>query len=171
MVLLRRLLLLLLLMFWQGGFTFYAAVVVPIGTDRLGSIQQGTITRQVTNAINVAGAVALSAWAWDIAADPARARNRQQVRWVLWVSLALLLAALVWLHPRLDALFDAENLRVLDMDTFTVLHRWYLWLGTGQWAGAIVLIFSTLQTWRDTDHRASQARMPSTTSPWTSVRR
>lgn len=162
MVLFRRLLLLLLLMFWQGGFTFYAAVVVPIGTDRLGSIQQGTITRQVTNWINVAGAVALSAWAWDIVADPARARHRHRARWLLWVSLALLLAALVWLHPRLDALFDAENLRVLDMDTFTVLHRWYLWLGTVQWAGAIVLIFSTLQTWRDADYRASPVAAAST---------
>ena len=166
MALLRRLLLLLLLMFWQGGFTFYAAVVVPIGTDLLGlPINQGVITRQVTNWLNVAGAVALAAWAWDIAADPARARTCQRARWLLWITLALLLAALVWLHPRLDALFDAENLHIEDQGAFTVLHRWYLWLGTVQWAGAIVLIFSTLQTWRDADHRASQARMPSTTSP------
>jgi hypothetical protein len=156
MVLFRRLLLLLLLMFWQGGFTFYASVVVPIGTDLLGSaIKQGTITRQVTDWMNVAGAVALSAWAWDIAADPARTPNRQRARWLLWISLALLLAALVWLHPRLDALFDAENLRLLDLDAFTVLHRWYLWLGTAQWAGGIVLIFSTLHTWRASDRGAA----------------
>jgi len=29
----RRFLTIAALMFWQGGFTFYAAVVVPIGTD------------------------------------------------------------------------------------------------------------------------------------------
>jgi hypothetical protein len=160
MILFRRLLLLLLLMFWQGGFTFYASVVVPIGTELLGSARkQGTITRQVTRWMNVAGAVALSAWAWDIAADPAPARNRQRARWLLWFSLALLLAALVWLHPRLDALFDAENLRVLDLDAFTVLHRWYLWLGAAQWAGGIALILFTLRAWRDADRASPLAAL------------
>jgi hypothetical protein len=33
----RRFLLLTALVFWQGGFTFYGAVVVPIGSEILGS--------------------------------------------------------------------------------------------------------------------------------------
>ena len=46
----RRLLLLIGLMFWQGGFLFYAAVVVPVGTRVLGSeTEQGFITQSVTN--------------------------------------------------------------------------------------------------------------------------
>ncbi len=36
--LLRRSLVVIALMFWQGGFTFYAAVVVPIGQDVLQSL-------------------------------------------------------------------------------------------------------------------------------------
>ena len=32
MRILRRYLVVIALMFWQGGFTFYAAVVVPVGT-------------------------------------------------------------------------------------------------------------------------------------------
>jgi hypothetical protein len=155
MVLLRRFLLLWLLMFWLGGFTFYAAVVVPIGTEVLGStVTQGWITREVTFWLNVAGAVALAAWAWDLAAGPAPIRRVQWLRWVLWAGLALLLVALVVLHPRLDALLDRDRERVLDRSTFRTLHRAYLWVSTVQWAGAILLSAATLWSWRATDRRA-----------------
>ena len=56
-ILLRRLLVLAAFAFWQGGFTFYAAVVVPVGTEVLGSsMEQGSITRRVTVYLNMAGA-------------------------------------------------------------------------------------------------------------------
>ena len=46
---LRRFIVLVALCFWQGGFTFYAGVVVPVGTDVLGSsLKQGFVTRRVT---------------------------------------------------------------------------------------------------------------------------
>jgi len=68
MTVLRRLVLVLALMFWQGGFTFYASVVVPVGSDFLGShVDQGWITRSVTNYLNLSGAVALALWFVDIA--------------------------------------------------------------------------------------------------------
>src|SRR5947209_17239059 len=87
MVVVRRLLLLWLLMFWLGGFTFYAGVVVPIGTEVLeSSLAQGWITRRVTTWLNVAAAVTLAAWAWDLAAGPAPA-PRQWLRWLLWVGM------------------------------------------------------------------------------------
>ena len=54
MTILRRFFVLQSLMLWQGGFLFYAAVVVPIGTDVLGgSFEQGRITRFVTEQMNV----------------------------------------------------------------------------------------------------------------------
>src|SRR2546428_9021513 len=72
---LRRFLVLAALMFWQGGFTFYAAVVVPVGQQVLGSdLEQGFITRQVTQWLNVAGAVALVPLAWDVLAAERRRR-------------------------------------------------------------------------------------------------
>ena len=60
LILVRRFLVLAALMFWQGGFTFYAAVVVPIGTAQLGgATEQGFITRHVAWYLNLVGAVAL----------------------------------------------------------------------------------------------------------------
>ncbi len=153
MVLVRRFLLLWLLMFWLGGFTFYAAVVVPIGTEVLGSsFEQGWITRRVTNWLNVAGAVALTGWAWDIAADPAPTRLRQRLRWLLWLLLAIGLVVLVVLHPRMDAILDGETWRA-ERGTFRTLHRIYLWVSTAQWAVGIALSFATLRVWRATDRQ------------------
>src|SRR5438128_7323592 len=79
---LRRLLFLWLLMVWQGGFFFYSAVVVHIGIQLLGDMEQGQITQQVTNWLNLAGVFALTAWAWDIAVEPSTSRVRRQ-RWLL----------------------------------------------------------------------------------------
>ena len=66
LTLLRRFSVIAALMFWQGGFTFYAAVVVPIGQENLGHEEQGFITREVTNYLNLAGAAALLLLAWDV---------------------------------------------------------------------------------------------------------
>ncbi len=145
---LRRTLLLWALMFWLGGFTFYSAVVVPVGTDVLGSAaNQGWVTRQVTGWLNFAGVVALAAWAWDVAADPAATILRQLVRWLLWLVIAAILVALFWLHVRMDDLLDPAVERILDRRGFRVLHRWYLWLSTVQWAASLVLLHSTLRAW------------------------
>src|SRR5262249_17618726 len=63
----RRFLVLAGLMLWQGGFTFYAAVVVPIGMDELGShTAQGVITRRVAPVINLAGLAALALLVWGM---------------------------------------------------------------------------------------------------------
>lgn len=135
-------------MFWLGGFTFYAAVVVPIGTEVLGSpAEQGWITQRVTNWLNVAGAVALAGWAWDIAADAAPTRLRQGLRWLLWVFLVLMLAVLVALHPPMDALLDSADTGESGHTQFRTLHRIYLWVSTAQWAVGIALSFATLRTW------------------------
>jgi Na+-driven multidrug efflux pump len=139
------------LMMWVGGFTFYTAIVVPLGTEQLGGIAQGFITREVTRRINVAAAVALVALLADywLTADPSRAR-----RWVrlgLWLVLAMLQAALFVLHGWLDSYLDLETQHIEQRPAFYQWHRLYLWLHTAQWFGALVEIALLLAAWRAAD--------------------
>ena len=43
-----RIFLLLVWAPWWGGLCFYAVVVVPVGTELIGSVEQGFITQRVT---------------------------------------------------------------------------------------------------------------------------
>src|SRR5207249_5735772 len=106
MRLIRRYLVVAALMFWQGGFTFYAGVVVPIGQEMFGK-EQGFLTREVTDYLNLSGAVALLLLAWDSAVVP-DPPLRRALRWLAWVVMAAGLAVLVWLHPHLDQYLDLD---------------------------------------------------------------
>jgi hypothetical protein len=153
--LLRRFLVVAALMFWLGGFTFYAAVVVPIGTAVLGtSRDQGFITRRVTVYLNLAGAVALVPLAGDVAAGRDPSAWRRRARWGIWLGMLLTLALLAWLHPRLDALLDAQGMEILDRRAFRAGHRLYLWTHTVQWGLGVLYIVSTLAAWRKEDFAA-----------------
>ena len=75
MTFLRRFLVLIAFAFWQGGFTFYAAVVVHVGLH-VDSAFQAIVTTSVTNYLNISGAVALVVLAWDLLpVDPANWRR------------------------------------------------------------------------------------------------
>ena len=117
--LVRRFLVVCALLFWQGGFTFYAAVVVPVGSAVLGShTEQGFVTRRVTDFLNLAGAAALPLLAWDAAASRRGAALWRRLRWSAWVALALTLGLLAWMHVRLDALLAPDAFEVLDRAAF-----------------------------------------------------
>jgi hypothetical protein len=165
--LLRRFLVVAALMFWQGGFTFYAAVVVPVGQDVLGSHrEQGFITRQVTDYLNLAGAVALLPLAWDAAVSGDEAARWRRARWAAWLGMALLLGVLAWLHPRLDALLETETHHIVNPKRFRTEHRWYLWASTLQWGCGVLYALLALRAWRQEDHRVpSLPRGPSGEAP------
>lgn len=150
--LVRRWLLLWALMFWQGGFTFYGGVVVPVGADVLGSDRdQGFITRRVTNYLNMAGAVALTFWGWDLSAIRGASTGGRRLRWTIWAGLVLTLALLVWLHPKLDELLVPDDAEILDRRRFRALHERYLIVITVQWVGCLLLTALTLLGWRHDD--------------------
>lgn len=150
--LLRRFLVLAALMFWQGGFTFYAAVVVPVGQEVLGSHRtQGLITRQVTDYLNLSGAICLLPLAWDMAVSSDRSTRRRWARWLSWLGMVAILGVLVWLHGRLNDLFDVEALSILDRQTFRSQHRLYLWLSTIQWAFCLIYMGLMLLAWGKED--------------------
>lgn len=150
----RRFLVLAALMFWQGGFVFYASVVVPVGQDELAShTRQGFITRRVTDWLNVSGAVALLPLAWDVAAVPDPSARRRRGRWLTWLGMAALLVALAVLHRHLEGLLDTQAKTLRDAETFRPGHRLYLWLSTVQFACALAYTLLTLWAWRAEDER------------------
>ena len=149
---LRRFTVAATLMFWQGGFTFYAAVVVPTGADVLGGhLEQGFVTRRVTNYLNLAGAAALPILAWDLASSSDAVRWRRRLRWTIWGLQVGTLAAQVWLHDRLDLLLDAEQHAILDRAAFRWQHVLYLNVSTVQWVAAIGALMLSLVAWHGED--------------------
>lgn len=137
----RRFLLLVLFALWQGGFVFYAGVVVPTGTDLHGHFPQGLVTQRVTNWLNLFGLVCHVAYFWELLATGGR-----RWKWLLWgVSLAIL-GGLAAVHLTMDALIDSAAGRVAD--GFRGWHITYLWLSTTQWGIAVVLAWAALSASR-----------------------
>src|SRR6516165_1246752 len=132
MILLRRYLVLAALFFWQGGFTFYASVVVPVGQQVFGHLRQGFVTRQVTEYMMLSGAGMVLALIW-----------------------------LHWLHGRMDELLVTKGRIILDEEAFRPRHRLYLWISTVQWAFALLYLLLTLMLWRAQDQNVARYRVSS----------
>jgi hypothetical protein len=147
------------LAFWQGGFTFYASVVVHVGQEEIGHTRQGFITRQVTNYLNLSGAVALLILAWDTAVSG----TLRRARWFAWLGMLLALVLLAGLHVRMDELLDAVERRVVDPSPFLLYHATYLWISTVQWICALSFILLTVFAWRRED--AGAKNVPPLTPP------
>ncbi len=143
----RRFAAILLLALWWGGFTFYALAVVPTGHQVLRSkVRQGFITQQVTNKLNALGGVTLGVLLWELLATRRSRSGGRRFQWAVlsWALLAATLAALCWLHGRLDAQLDFAGRTVLDDGVFYQWHRAYLIVATIQWLGMVVHFASLL---------------------------
>lgn len=152
--LLRRFLVVIALMFWQGGFTFYVSVVVPMGTAVLRStVHQGFITRKVTVWMNLTGAVVLVVLLVELVASRSEsgAGWRRWLRIVAWLIMACSQGLLFWLHGYLDSLMVERGRIVLDPEVFYPAHRVYLWAHTVQWFAGLVFVGLTLRTWQMED--------------------
>jgi len=149
---LRRFLLIAAFAFWQGGFTFYAAIVVPIGAEVLGSsAEQARITRLVTWNLNLAGAAALAVFTLDIL----KVRQFRRSRAIAIAVAALILIALVFLREHLDQMFHGEQAYLDSRPAFRPWHRTYLWLSTVQWAACVAFLALSVLAWRAADRAAS----------------
>lgn len=135
---------------WWGGLSFYAMVVVPIGSDVIGSTQQGFITQRVTqwhNAISCLFMVLLLVEAY---------RRRS-----LALSLCglLLLASnvglIVW-HRRLTSLmFQSPSIP----ETFYDQHAVYLWITTIEWGiGLLTLCLLFMDSVSDITRQSDRSR-------------
>lgn len=140
---LGRLLLHVIFAVWWGGLTFYATVVIHVGTHVLGSEQQGFITQRVTYFVNGLGTLVLVGLLIQIR------RSRQTLPWVIWGVLVASQLGLFLDHHRLTGMLDFETGTVSDSAAFYSEHAIYLWLTTIQWAAGLGwLLWATCQTSR-----------------------
>jgi len=144
---LRRFLVVQVLLLWQGGFLFYAACVVPVGTHVHGAAAQGAITARVTDVLNVLGVIALAVLALDLnfTRDP-NARRRACRAWS-WSIAFVCQALLFYFHLELEGLMDKGRTQVTDHTAFYSLHRVYLCISTLQWLACVLLTWWTLRAW------------------------
>jgi hypothetical protein len=128
---------------WLGGFTFYAAFVIPAGHQVLGGhLRQGFITQRVTGELNAIATVALAILLWNAAALwPTQSRAIRISLATSWVAMALIQIGLFVMHHMLDRLLDPGARAITDVPRFDVLHRLYLISSTAQWASGVLFVW------------------------------
>lgn len=113
---------------WWGGLTFYAAIVVPLGIEQFGGVEQGLLTQRVTVRLNVAGTIV----GICLLADALYCKPRN-CRAVL-ASVLLGLQGWLWfLHSRLSRWLEAVLSSLHSDELFYHEHRVYLWVTSAQW--------------------------------------
>lgn len=145
---LRRFLVFQAYLAWQGGFLFYAAVVVPAGTELLGAGTQGEVTREVTAWLNRIGFAWAAVVLWDLRADPPPAsRRRGRLALGLWAAALVALIWLVVLRDSLGELLDSDGGRSANRAGFRRSHVAYLWLSTLHWLIGLYLAYDCVARW------------------------
>jgi len=137
-------------MFWQGGFTFYAAVVVPVGRG-INRDQQSLVTQRVTHYLNAAGAVAVGVLIWEGVTGLDSSHKRRWWRWGMVVLMGLGLVPLVPLHLQMDACMASGMEHDAMIAAMWPYHIAYLWISTLQWVAAVVYVTLTVSAWRVED--------------------
>jgi hypothetical protein len=120
---------------WFGGFTFYAAVVVPDLHENLGGMETGEISRRVAVFLYGIGAAALAS-GWLVAAIDRAPGWRGKARFGLLAVNTLLLVALVLMHRSLGIQIDSGQ----NLSAFRSFHEVYLTVWTGQWLAILGLL-------------------------------
>ena len=131
-----RLFLLLVWAAWWGGLCFYAVVVVPIGTELIGSVEQGFITQRVTQWHNGLSGLFLV----SLLIEASRSRSRSRELWAIVVVLAIIDIALVVWHAKLTGMMDFPQQSVPG--SFYTQHAIYLWITATEW-----LLGMTMPIW------------------------
>ncbi len=148
----RRFIVFQTFLLWQGGFLFYTAIVVPAGTQVLGSAAaQGAITARVTEALNLIAVVGLLAFAWELNSSRDSHVRRTRMRWWCWGVAVVCQCVLFFAHHLLTAFMDAERMSVTITPPFYPVHRLYLWASTLQWLACLVMLPLTLAAWKAED--------------------
>lgn len=122
---------------WIGGFTFYAAFVVPDLHDHLGGMETGEISRRVAPVLYEMGAAALVlSWLVALTDNAQRSGWRGKARLGLLAANSLLLIALIAMHRSLGIHIDSGR----NLSDFRSFHEVYLSTWTAQWLAILSLM-------------------------------
>jgi hypothetical protein len=122
---------------WFGGFTVYAAVVVPDLHANLGGMETGEISRRVAPYLYAIGAAALAlAWLEALTDRDRRSGWLGKSRLGLLALNSFLLITLVLMHRSLGIHLDSGG----RLSRFHSLHEVYLTTWTVQWLAILGLM-------------------------------
>ncbi len=145
-----RLLARLALATWFGGFTFYAAVVVPDLHESFGGMETGEVSRRVAVPLYAIGATALVLGS-IVAAIDRTPGWRGKARLGLIAVNGLFLVALVAMHRSMGNRLDPGG----SLPAFRSLHELYLTVWTGQWLAIVGLMATEAGPVKLDDRRSS----------------
>jgi hypothetical protein len=103
-----RFIVVLTLAAWWDALTFYGAVVVPKGTEQLGSQIQGLVTQQVTRTLNLVGDAVIVLFFFELR------RSGTRGRWAAWITFLVCQIALYAVHAWLSALLQPADGQSVD---------------------------------------------------------
>ena len=122
---------------WWGGFTFYAAWVIPTAHEVTGNhILTGMITQRVSNVLNGITAVFIA-----VSMVTFYVEKRETKQWIPLSIIAVGLLILVVLHPKMDTFVQVETQSLSDKTSFYAYHRVYLLVSAAMWLAGLVWLF------------------------------
>ncbi|MEJ7593260.1 MAG: hypothetical protein WKF77_17080 [Planctomycetaceae bacterium] len=130
---------------WWGGLCFYAIVVIPIGTEVVGTVEQGFVTQQVTqwhNGLSIVFLICLGIEAY---------LRSSRTLWATGAALLVINIGLVAWHYRLTTMMDFQDQTVPS--NFYSEHAVYLWITASEF-----FIGLTLPIWLFAQPRAVESR-------------
>ncbi len=133
---------------WWGGLSFYAIVVVPIGTEIIGSVEQGFITQQVTWWHNWILAFLVACLGIEALC------RRSKLLFAVVASLLVVDLILFIDHAYLTSQMDFVRKSVLSR--FYSQHGFYLWITAAEWSVGIAIPFVLRLTTNETAARSEQ---------------
>jgi len=123
---------------WFGGFTFYTACVVRVGSKIAGGLTQGYVTQRVTDVLNVLAAIMITTVIIDIAVHWNRVGRWLRLgQCVAWLVMAASVIGVVVVHRQMDVLLDPSTLARPDHDAFKPLHQRYQLISTFLWFATV----------------------------------
>lgn len=142
---------------WFGGFTFYTACVVRVGSKVVGGLTQGYITKQVTEVLEVLAAIMAVGVALDIAASwKSAGRWMRVLQCTAWLTMAASTVSIIAIHLKMNALLDASTMAKPNHDLFSPFHQAYQFISTCLWLATVTYVVMMVSNY--------QRKMPSNPS-------